>query len=996
MRRGSTEGANCAACPFAKDGQPNKPVVADGPDEPKWIAVGESPGSRETREGRGFVGPSGQLVNRALRQIGVVRENETWVTNSTLCQPPPSATQAQKEAARECCKPRLQAELATMPGLPVIALGGISAQGFLGDKFSITQLASTAHDIDFDGSGTRTVIPTIHPAAILRGGDGGGAHTIDMLYWNLVYDFSKVVNLSRGKQVRFRESIETEWQDPVRAEQLMLDMCKEIRAARECAVDTETYTEVPEDGSPQHSALEIMHAKLSAIGLATEERAISVMWHLLTPRAKRMFGAVMADSTIAKYAHNMNYDAAVLRKNGFPLNGTLHDTLLMDHVAFPGLTHGLQQLTSRFYVVHPWKAEYREGDETPEEHTKYNSLDTLAVARLKKPLAPYVKRHERLYEMDLRMAEIARKMTWAGLPLSVEVNADLHRRFTDDIVRERDIVHGPFDQPDIRLSFEKHLAFEQAKTKRKKDPDEFEERIAKRLEVMDKELKKKLKKKGFELDIDSRVHVAAYLKANGVPLNIVTEKGNTSTKKDILEGMAHNAIVRALLDYREVSKMDSTFVRPMRYFVTPDERIHPMWNVNKITGRWSSTLPAVSNLPKDNPKKKRPNLRSQFRAKPGRKIVGADFKALEARIIALLSGDPFLNAIFREGRDLHAELAAEVWKDFYQKEDKERKVLRDLIKRPEYCLAPDAPLWMADGSTKPLGDACVGDEVAAITDSGYGCKATVVATRRVYQPACYRVTTTCARQFIASDEHLWVTVGSGKAFFLGGVTWTRTDELRVGERLARYHRSQFLDDDATRVLAVESVGPRELIALQTSQETYVTGGVCSHNCTFYGGAPETAWQAVVRDYPLVTLDQVRAMVNVIGRKMPGVIAMHDRLIKEAIQKCEVKSAILGRRRPFPMGNPDRSTVLNHPCQSTGADIMDIGLDRLDRRLKEEGIKDADLIIQVHDSTAVECWEDDAKRVKQIVIESLTQEHTYNGTTVLFPVDCKIGQALSDV
>lgn len=848
--RGSALGANCAECPFSRMGRPNQPVFAEGSERPIWIIVGEGPGHTEVVRGQPFCGASGRMVNEALARIRVRRES-LWVTNATLCPPPASATDAQKKEARRCCAPRLRRELAEFPRRPVAALGAIAAQGFAGEKFSITQMAGALYEVDFDGTGLRAVIPTTHPAAILRGGTssgGGGAHTSDLGFWALVYDLQKVNLLARGVDIRFTDDIEYETTDPARAEQLVTEIVRDIRASRAMACDTETYVDDPK----RHSALQAAHAKLSAIGLATVKRAISVAWSILTPGAKQSIADVLADPTITKTFHNGIYDVPVLHRHGFAVDGPLHDTLLLHHSAFPGLAHDLQRVTTQFYATTPWKSEYRHGQGTLDELLPYNARDALATARIESPLQIVVKKSnaEKTYKVDRAMALAAALMHVKGVPIDREVNEQLRRGFRATIDKARDELHAHIADPVIFECFKGRLAFEQARRMRKHDPLDLDERIYRRLTEIDR--------KPFQFKIDASDHVVAFLKARGVPLSLQTASGRISTKKDVLESFIHHPEVRALLTYRENAKLLNTFVERMfdrdygngkivYGFADENDRVHPRWSVHKITGRWGSEAPGSQNWPKADKKKGRPNLRSQVVAPPGRALVAFDAKQLEARIIALLSGDPFLLDIFHNDKDIHSEFARIVWPDFDRRPVDERKVLRDMIKRPEYG-------------------------------------------------------------------------------------------------------------------------------------------------AFYGGAVDTLWKAVVRDYPNVTITMIGKMVATMKTKMPAVTAWHQRLMRQAAELGEVRSAILERRRCFPLGQFDLSEVVNFPVQSTGADIINLGLMDIMPRLPPNAFP----ILQIHDAVVFECDEDDQDLVKSLVVQSFTREVTYEGITINFPVDARAGKSWAEV
>jgi DNA polymerase-1 len=832
-------------------GKPRSPVVAEGPERPIWIIVGEGPGQNEVIQGRPFVGQSGRMVVDALVKIRTRRES-IWITNATLCQPPSGATDTQKKEARRCCAPRLQQELAQYPGRPVAALGAIAAQGFCGEKFSITQMAGAYHEVDFDGTGKRAVIPTTHPAAILRGGTGGGggAHTSDLGFWSLLYDLQKVNLLARNVDIKFTDDIEYETADPARGEKLVEGIVNEIRVARAFACDTETYVDDPK----QHSALQAAHAKLNAIGLATIERAVSVAWQILTPRAKRLIGSVLADSSISKTFHNGLYDVPVLNRHGFQVNGPRQDTLLLHHSAFPGLPHDLQRVTTQFYAITPWKAEYRHGQGTLEELLPYNARDTLATARIEAPLTIAIKRSnaEKTYEVDMAMARAAAIMHVKGVPIDRATNEQLRTGFKTHIDRTRGELVGKVFDPGVHDRFKERLAFEQSRRARKNDPLDLDERINKRIAEMENP------KKPFKFMLDSGDHVVAFLKACGVPLSIQTASGRISTKKDILESFAHYPEVRTLLTYRENAKLLNTFVERLFTrdygngkivygFADAYDRVHPRWSVHKITGRWGSEAPGSQNWPKADKKKGRPNLRSQVIARPGRALVAFDAKQLEARIIALLSADPFLLDIFNNDKDIHSEFARIVWPDFDLRPVDERKVLRDMIKRPEYG-------------------------------------------------------------------------------------------------------------------------------------------------AFYGGAVDTLWKAVVRDYPNVTITMIGKMVATMKVKMPAVTAWHQRMMRVADEVGEVRSAILGRRRCFPLKQFELSEVVNFPVQSTGADIINLGLMDIMPRLPA----DAFPILQIHDAVVFECDEDDQDMMKKLVIQSFTREVTHEGITVNFPVDAKSGKSWAEV
>jgi uracil-DNA glycosylase family 4 len=577
-------------------------------------------------------------------------------------------------------------------------------------KVKITDIMGSCFTIDIDGSGPRPLIPTIHPAALLRGGGAtiGGTHTPDLAFINLIYDAGKVNALGAGKNIYLSINVETEIESSERTGEMLRDIVYEAISEGEIAIDLETFVEDPE----RHHALMAYMAGIRAIGLATTKRSISLLWDLIPSWAHSYLQLLLAHRSVTKTFHNAVYDVTVLRANGFEFEGPLECTLLAHHVAFPGNAHRLQVVTSQFFAVDPWKSEFRGNEETPESLTRYNAKDTGATRALRSQLSILVKKNkgEEAYEIDKKMADIASQMHLVGMPVDREVNAELLSTFTKNVIESRRMVEAVAEDRKIREALFHHLAIQQAQTKRKGDSDEYNVRYEQRLSEIKLDTKWRWK-------IGAGKHIAALIQALGVQLHQVTDTGQISTKKDILESLVHVPVVRDIIAYRENDKLLGTFVTPIfdRFneigecvihgFADDNDRIHPIWAVHAITGRWRTSDPTCQNIPKDKWKKlvegepvqpdwiirtnkdgsksrmQRPNLRRQVRAPHGRMFVGGDFEQLESRIIALLSGDPFLCSIFSDPtKDVHREVARVIWKNFDQLDPDSQKQVREQAK----------------------------------------------------------------------------------------------------------------------------------------------------------------------------------------------------------------------------------------------------------------------------------------------------------------------------
>ena len=142
-----------------------------------------------------------------------------------------------------------------------------------------------------------------------------------------------------------------------------------------------------------------------------------------------------------------------------------------------------------------------------------------------------------------------------------------------------------------------------------------------------------------------------------------TPKGELSTDASVLEKLREeNPIVDALLQWRELDKLNSTYLEALPKLVDPrDGRIHTTFNqAVAATGRLSSSNPNLQNIPV------RSDLGRQIRqafipGEPGQVLLVLDYSQIELRILAHLSGDAGLREAFASGHDIHTETAARVF-----------------------------------------------------------------------------------------------------------------------------------------------------------------------------------------------------------------------------------------------------------------------------------------------------------------------------------------------
>lgn len=143
-----------------------------------------------------------------------------------------------------------------------------------------------------------------------------------------------------------------------------------------------------------------------------------------------------------------------------------------------------------------------------------------------------------------------------------------------------------------------------------------------------------------------------------LPSSGKTRGGQLSTSQEKLEKLAgKHPVVDAVLEYRKLEKLRSTYLEPMPRMADAQGRLHTTFNQTATaTGRLSSSNPNLQNIPVRGPLGKR--MRACFIAQPGHVLVSADYSQVELRVLAHASRDPVLLRAFREQQDIHRGTAA--------------------------------------------------------------------------------------------------------------------------------------------------------------------------------------------------------------------------------------------------------------------------------------------------------------------------------------------------
>ena len=334
---------------------------------------------------------------------------------------------------------------------------------------------------------------------------------------------------------------------------------------------------------------------------------------------------LLGDPAVEKVGHDIKYELLVLRRAGIPLRGIAFDTMLASFMVDPGKrTHALDVVAAEHFGVELRAREDVTGkgkDEKP-----FADLPVQAAAEWCSAFADYTLRLRGRLEPILVEHALAPLYDRVEMPL-IGVLADME---SEGIGIDAPLLAR------MKATFQAELA-----------------------------------------DLEKRIHAAAgtgfniastlqlrHILFEKLQLPVVKKtKTGPSTDADVLDELAAmgHEVPRLLLEYREVSKLLSTYLDALPAAVNPDTgRIHTSFNqIGATTGRLSSTEPNLQNIPVRTARGEA--IRTGFVPKPGHKYVVADYSQIELRLMAHLSGDPAFVEAFRRGGDIHRQTAAVIF-----------------------------------------------------------------------------------------------------------------------------------------------------------------------------------------------------------------------------------------------------------------------------------------------------------------------------------------------
>ncbi|OCX66837.1 DNA polymerase I [Thioclava sp. SK-1] len=424
----------------------------------------------------------------------------------------------------------------------------------------------------------------------------------------------------------------------IRDAQTLSDWLDRARAAGHVAVDTET------------TSLDEMRADLVGVSLCVTpgEAAYLPLGHteggddlfggsrladgqMSRDEALAMLKPVLEDPAIVKIGQNMKYDFKIFALHGIR-TAPIDDTMLLSYALHAGLHgHGMDLLSDRYLNHQPIPIKELIGagksqitfDKVPvDKATRYAAEDADITLRLWQLFKPQLHQNHvtTVYETEERpLVPVLADMEMAGVRVDAQVLSRMSNAFAQKMAQ-------------------------------------LEDEIA---EIA-----------GRKFNVGSPKQLGEILfDVMGVEGGKKGKTGAYSTGADVLEDVttiedrnpAAAKLAARVLDWRGISKLKSTYTDALQTHVNPDTgRVHTSYSIaGANTGRLASTDPNLQNIPVRSEEGRR--IREAFVAAPGRKIVSLDYSQIELRILAHVADIPSLKQAFKDGIDIHALTASEMF-----------------------------------------------------------------------------------------------------------------------------------------------------------------------------------------------------------------------------------------------------------------------------------------------------------------------------------------------
>ena len=399
----------------------------------------------------------------------------------------------------------------------------------------------------------------------------------------------------------------------------MRKICSKFLSAKILSLDTETTSTNP------------IEAELVGLSFAVKEHeAFYVPVPANRDEAQKVveiFRPVYEEESILKVGQNLKYDLEVLRNYGITLKGKMWDTMIAHYLIQPELRHNMDYMAEiylDYQTIHideligpKGKNQRSMRDLPPEKVYEYAAEDADITLQLKNKLEPELKKYEcedLFYNLEMPLMPVLADMEMNGVCLDTESLKE-----TSGILTRRIL--------------------------------ELEQRIY------------ELAGQQFNIASPKQVGDILFSQMKIVEKPKKTKTGQFVTSEEVLQTLkGKHEIVADILEHRGLKKLLGTYIDALPKLINPRTgHIHTSFNQTvTATGRLSSSDPNLQNIPVRGEDGK--EIRKAFVPEPGCLFFSADYSQIELRVMAHLSGDENMIRVFREGKDLHAATAANIYK----------------------------------------------------------------------------------------------------------------------------------------------------------------------------------------------------------------------------------------------------------------------------------------------------------------------------------------------
>lgn len=346
-----------------------------------------------------------------------------------------------------------------------------------------------------------------------------------------------------------------------------------------------------------------------------------------TQRIVNAFKPLLESTTHTKIGQNVKFDMLVFRRYGVQVTAPIYDTMLAHYLVEPDLKHGMDYLSETYLGYTPVSIDELIGKKGKNQGTmrdvpldkisEYAAEDADITLQLKNKIAPMVLHQEVqnvLNEIEHPLIEVLADMEYEGVKIDEQFLQQFSKTLETDMLKARDEIY--------------QLA-------------------------------------GLEFNVDSPKQLGDVLYGHlKLPFEgKKTATGQLSTNESALQGLkVHHPIADKILEYREVTKLKSTYVDALPQLINPKTgRVHTTFRqAIAATGRLSSDNPNLQNIPIRSERGQ--EVRKAFIARDENHVLlSADYSQIELRLVAELSGDENMLEAFEKKIDIHTATAARVY-----------------------------------------------------------------------------------------------------------------------------------------------------------------------------------------------------------------------------------------------------------------------------------------------------------------------------------------------